>query len=424
LAHHADHIHEFTRNGKGADAPVHISVANRLTVSRFRNLMSTAAGQKFLNENLHRTSVLSSHIPTMSPRRAMQASTMGRALQGKEELPGTQSKGWPGSDVSTMGPQPPMQPTSFPLYVRLRAQVADWLVSPELGKDFVVEASARNLSARRESEARVAEQATQPAMNLRHSEDHGEYSDLHSPPASPPRRPILSSSSAATVPDEPLGEVGPDLVSKVLEHMIREVMSEDEFGMIVDKMLSQETPCYIQYENSAPPGLPQPKLPAAPEAELLQDPIEAVAPQPPTFSALYDSDGDEPTDPMLASLARGRASRIRSDLLADFEVPQSYNDAPDQGSAVSSVATPSGALRRLVTEEESVLEHPPSPSDPTAPRSWEEALAHYGEVDLDAFQDAAGEVLDRLLLDMMDDVIAGRLNWMRPLPRARSVRRR
>ena len=28
-------------------------------VCRFRNLMSTAAGQKFLNENLHRTSVLS-----------------------------------------------------------------------------------------------------------------------------------------------------------------------------------------------------------------------------------------------------------------------------------------------------------------------------------------------------------------------------
>ena len=28
--------------------------------TRFRNLMSTAAGQKFLNENLHRTSVLSS----------------------------------------------------------------------------------------------------------------------------------------------------------------------------------------------------------------------------------------------------------------------------------------------------------------------------------------------------------------------------
>ena len=30
------------------------------TMARFRNLMSTAAGQKFLNENLHRTSVLSS----------------------------------------------------------------------------------------------------------------------------------------------------------------------------------------------------------------------------------------------------------------------------------------------------------------------------------------------------------------------------
>ena len=32
---------------------------------RFRNLMSTAAGQKFLNENLHRTSVLSPGAKTV-----------------------------------------------------------------------------------------------------------------------------------------------------------------------------------------------------------------------------------------------------------------------------------------------------------------------------------------------------------------------
>ncbi|OLP75646.1 hypothetical protein AK812_SmicGene44525, partial [Symbiodinium microadriaticum] len=55
--------------------------------------------------------------------------------------------------------------------------------------------------------------------------------------------------------------------------------------------------------------------------------------------------------------------------------------------------------------------------------SWEEALSLFGEVDLDAFHDSAGEVLDSLLTDMMDDVISGRLNWMRPLPRARADRR-
>lgn len=352
---------------------------------------------------------------------------MGRALQGKEELPGTQSKGMGLADVSTMGPQPPTPPTSFPLYVRLRAQVADWVVPPEQGKDFVVECDSRNLAARRETEARVAlheADVTSPGVMsslMRHSEDDG-YGEMPRQ-ASPPRRAMNSSSSARTQ-DEPPGEIGPDVVSKVLEHMIREVMSEDEFGMILDKMLSQDTPCYIQYENSAPPGLPPPAYAAAPEADLLQDPMSEEMPPSATFPA-DAADADEPEDELLSALlTRGKASQmIRSDLLMDFEVPQSCNDAPDPGSAVAS-ATPAGTeRRRLITEEESVLEHPPSPSDTAARRSWEEALAHYGEVDLNAFQDSAGEVLDRLLLDMMDDVIAGRLNWMRPLPRARSVRR-
>merc|ERR1719221_589714 len=86
-------------------------------------------------------------------------------------------------------------------------------------------------------------------------------------------------------------------------------------------------------------------------------------------------------------------------------------------------------------EKESVAASPRSPNgatnvpettatsfDETPARYWEDAQNEFGEVDLEAFKGAAGEVLDRILLDMMDDVVAGRLNWMRPLPRVRPRR--
>jgi len=87
LAFHNDHVHEPMRTGKAfiaGEQSKHVSVANRLTVSRFRNLMSTAAGQKFLNENLHRTALLASHIPTMNPvaQGASTSSSDGLAARG------------------------------------------------------------------------------------------------------------------------------------------------------------------------------------------------------------------------------------------------------------------------------------------------------------------------------------------------------
>ena len=46
------------------ETPIEFSTS--VEPGRFRNLMSTAAGQKFLNENLHRTSVLSRGTKTCS----------------------------------------------------------------------------------------------------------------------------------------------------------------------------------------------------------------------------------------------------------------------------------------------------------------------------------------------------------------------
>merc|ERR1719231_1167994 len=80
FAYHNSHVHEpmHTTKGNGGSSQPHISVANRLTVSRFRTLMSTAAGQKFLNENLHRTAILASHIQTMAQHDDMGPDQRGR----------------------------------------------------------------------------------------------------------------------------------------------------------------------------------------------------------------------------------------------------------------------------------------------------------------------------------------------------------
>lgn len=254
------------------------------------------------------------------------------------------------------------------------------------------------------------------------------------------------------------GDLGPDLVSKVLEHMLREVISEEEFGNILDKMLLQETPCFLQYEDSPPPAIPPPRLPEAPEKELLHVPMPKEPQWQDLESAAADSqpaegaeeEEEEEEDPIFAAVAAAGSTDApgvwASNLMMDFEAPSQLvapsapNAAVAGNSGTPASSSPAGqggdrARHRLATDEESLAppDHLPSPGavataadapEEDTRRSWEEALAHYGEVDLDAFQDSAGEVMDRLLLDMMDDVIAGRLNWMRPLPRVRSGRRR
>ncbi len=69
FAAHTDAVHEPTYDPHNF-ANRHVSVVNRLTVARFRALMSTAAGQKYLNRSLDRTALLSSHISNLTPRRA------------------------------------------------------------------------------------------------------------------------------------------------------------------------------------------------------------------------------------------------------------------------------------------------------------------------------------------------------------------
>eukprot|EP00933_Yihiella_yeosuensis_P030543 TRINITY_DN24181_c0_g1_i1.p1 TRINITY_DN24181_c0_g1~~TRINITY_DN24181_c0_g1_i1.p1 ORF type:complete len:1639 (+),score=361.06 TRINITY_DN24181_c0_g1_i1:466-4917(+) len=431
FAAHRDHIHEPQRPKVGANS-AHISVANRLTVSRFRHLMSSAAGQKFLNENLHRTSVLSSHIPVMSPRRAMQASTQGLAAQQKEELPGGQTnKNISLAEASTMGPAPPTPPTTFPIYVRLRVVVADWEVPAERQADFVVQSPARALAAQQEDENAGLEDDVDPNSTSMGYAVGGspvprKPRQTHALPVPPSGAPFAAAAKASEAPNE----LGHELIAGVLDHVIQEVLNEEGFGSILDNMMLQETPNFLQLEDSVPPRLPEAKPLDAPEPEEASGAV-------PKDDADDEAEDDTDVADDLVQLVRANMSRSRTgpqtlDLLGDFEAPSSTVQQVSQpvvekssrpattDASRSRFASSTSEYDDLVAGSAAELHH----EDDGREKTWQEALAEYGEVDLEAFRDSAGEVLDRVLLDMMDDVIAGRLNWMRPLPRVRRPHRR
>merc|ERR1719262_1203924 len=109
------------------------------------------------------------------------------------------------------GQAPPEPPTSFPLYVRIRAVVADWGIPEERRNEFLILGPAERL------------------------EDQEADRD--------------SKRTGLDRQDDPVQDP-----AIVLEHILREVMSEGEFGQIMDRMLMQPTPAFSMYENSPPPG--------------------------------------------------------------------------------------------------------------------------------------------------------------------------
>lgn len=399
LAFHSDHVHEKIKTGKHfmAGEAKHISVANRLTISRFRNLMSTASGQKFLNENLHRTALLSSHLPTMNAPRP-------------DQLDATC-----GQDGTSRGLQQAPPPTANPLYVRVRVVVADWDVPPEKRDEFLVLNSVAPLVKELTSKALQEEGEDVEIPFTRKVGRHatgGSVAGMDRP-QSPGKDSAGAAAGAAFEPGLVGGSaVGSGVVAGVLEHMLREIISEDSFGFILDNMLAEQTPYFVQYEDSVRPGEQ-----AAPLSALLQDNAVLIA-QDEALSGGDFTAADDSAEPAW-----------RSDLLMDFEAPPvlfaQQASAPSRPPRAAAGVDAEGEL--VVTRSPSTMGGAAASSldaalDDSPQRYWEEALRDYGEVDLEVFRRDAGEVLEGMLLDMVDDVIAGRLNWMRPLPRPRNRR--
>jgi hypothetical protein len=400
-AFHSDHVHEPMRTGKaflaGHDQQ-HISVANRLTVSRFRHLMSTAAGQKFLNENLHRTALLASHIQTMSPRRAMQASTMSRASGG-----GGGSMG--GIDASKAG-QYLTPPTAYPLYVRIRAVVADWEVPEEKRSEFL-----------------ITDPLSMPEVKLVDEDQAEKLRTRAAIRGNDPRSP--SKSGRSSFQD---GGLNRDVIRNTFEHLIREVIEEKSFSELVEGMLLQDSPFFAQFEDTPPPGeadhreVPQPTTVVAaapaPTSQSLPQPARRTS-----SSSQGPRRGSSPKleggfDELKALMANRPTPVWSSELLSNFPEP----NLPDFASGPSAASSSEGPVDPSPAQPPSPAGMSEAPATPSK-AMLDEALSEHGEVDLEAFKTSAGEVLDQVLLDVMDDVISGRLNWQRPLPRVRGRNR-
>lgn len=161
-------------------------------------------------------------------------------------------------------------------------------------------------------------------------------------------------------------------------------------------MLLEEPAVFFQFEDSPPPGD--------------SDPHDVVS----IDSWLHKLDSGAPVLPPAASSSD---PIWKSEVLLDFKPPGIQN-VNNEGLAANHPAQPSktalessGSLNPL--QVSSALE------EVLPEKYWEDALDESSTVDLEALKCSAGEVLDQMLMDMMDDVVAGRLNWMRPLPRPR-----
>lgn len=295
----------------------HRSVVNNLTVSRYRKLQATAVGQKFLNENLNRTTFVELN----------RSSSSKLARTAPQEL-----------TTCTEDCIPHEPPSACPLYVRFQAIVADWEVPQCERKDFLI------------TETPIVE--------------HDAYINKQK-----------YYGSNVLPPLDCLGDADRwrfDVIGNVVERAVLEVMAEEHFEKLIDQMVVEEVPYFCQLEDGSPPG----------ELFPHEDPAGLNW-------AIDFATGDVPCR------LNCRTSKWASPLLLDFPRPEVL------GSTCGWLKEP---------DADSMIANAPQTGAPT----------EEGEVDYEAFRVAAAETLDSMLLNILDDVITGKLNWTRPLSKPRS----
>jgi len=203
-----------------------------------------------------------------------------------------------------------------------------------------------------------------------------------------------------------------DTASGVLEHMLREVVGSESFEGIIDEMLTQETPFFVQFENSAAPGDADPTA----KTEAGQEDAAPEIPEPG-----IEADNTEKYTERMTQLAKDLdrpEPKWTSALLMNFEdlkpprsLPEDDQLQDDEDSDDDDEAEePTGEGAKEENKEE---------EQKNAEQLWDDTLGEYGEVDLDTFKSSVAEVLEDMLLSTMDDVIGGRFNWTRPPPRTK-----
>jgi hypothetical protein len=214
-----DHVHKPAFSLKDPYQMQHVSVVHRLTVSRFRHLMRTPAGQKFLNDNLHRTALLSSHLPAVQPENQLTA-TLGNSAVPRKEV----------------GIAP--VPSNMPLHLRLTAVVADWEV-PEDTNPGPEELQRGHLKIPEDvPTARVS--ADDPRWN-RESDDQGGRK---------------SRTSEGDVQHPP--EMSEFVAVGTLATILKDVVAMPEMRQRLDLIHNQETPVQFAFGVTPPPSPRQP----------------------------------------------------------------------------------------------------------------------------------------------------------------------
>jgi hypothetical protein len=282
-------------------------------------------------------------------------------------------------------------PTSHPLYVRIRAVVADWEVPEERLSDFLVLDKLSIPEVKLVDEDQAEKNRTRAAIR---------GTSEGSSPGRQAMKPV--------VPD---GGLHRNLVGGTLEFLMREIIEEKSFVELVEGMLAQDAPFYVQYEDTPPPGVPDHKQSSNPAAAA------SAAPVTPS--------GEGGFDELKALLGNRPEPAWCSELLGDFPEPELEVTAASNAVVGAAPPGPSNLSLARSLSEPMVPPSPGAASEAPATPSQailDDAMSKHGEVSLEAFKNSAGEVLDQVLLDVMDDVIAGRLNWQRPLPRVRGRR--
>lgn len=367
--------------------------------------MSTAAGQKFLNENLHRTALLSSHIPnaqtaarssqgtvagTMSGAHPLALMQQGGAAGGGGGMASTAGTDFGGTGGSqAVGPLPP-PPSTNPIYVRISAVVADWEVP---------EKEVREQHLISESPAVVPEEE-EPASTA-------------VSPTPVPQSGAAPSDPKKQAPGERTEKLPVTVEASVMEEVLRDILGSQDLQGLLGEMVAQEAPYFVQFEDSAAPGEGPPPVAAEP----------AKPPEPQKTMEELETEGvkyfdrKQEVDAPMPSWA--------SAVLCDFsgckprkvERPaweQEDDDEDEAAAAMDTTVAEEAEVRRLPAVQRQKQENPEL--------LWDKAL-ELGEVDLPAFKASSAQALDEVLLTSIDDVISGRFNWTRPLPASMAQRR-
>ncbi|CAD7937068.1 unnamed protein product [Amoebophrya sp. A25] len=439
FAAHTDTIHEATYDPRNF-ANRHVSVVNRLTVARFRALMSTAAGQKYLNRSLDRTALLSSHISNLTPRRAykklerefmrtreqeMKTDDLDRENLGFSQVLSESFNSQGGANLSAMNGGQSESLASFPLFVRLsvacRAEESSQYAVALSREKHIVKGGDSPPKASSKIQSEVSHQPSGGASL-------GATSSMVISQPSETRTGIMQhgGSKSSTSPSGGAANANFELVHSNIVQGMRVFLEGEGFREMLAQQLSQPAPNFAQLDATSAAQLRL--LEGLPELRPKQRTDEVA----PIGGVVAGSSSATSSSVKKKKMA---PSAFRSAFLMDFahdrdiftniedEVdipgPAAASAAADEvvvdentrGASTSAVGVEANTKLLSASSAAGAEGEPPDPVL-AAEQYWDETMRMYGHLRLENFfQNCASHVLEHTVLKITDETISGRFNW-------------